>query len=425
MFRKYYIFSERRNFSINNMLSKNNEKTMNDKIKYLQTPCYILDERKLENNFSLLCSEFKKAWGDTFVVGYSFKTNSLPYVLSWMKKQGAYAEVVSETEYLLARKLEFPIDKIILNGPVKGKSAILEVLNGGGIVNLDSFSEIELLTKEKPVDGKVWKVGLRINFDLENECPGETLLGNLPGRFGFNIENNSLHNAIEEIKKLKYVKICGFHGHHSTKTKSLKIFRTICNKLSYVADLFEINCEYIDVGGCIFGDKPGAPSFKDYAEVISNELRKCVRFKDAYLILEPGAGLVASPFSYLTKIVDVKSVRNTLIATSNGSLIHIDPQMHGILFQTKLFSTSDTKKEYQIVAGFTCIEKDRLAELFNAPSLQKDDLIMYYNTGAYSLALAPLFIQYYPTVYVYKDSEFIEVRNKWSVEEYLMKSEVL
>ena len=94
----------------------------------LQTPCYILDENRLMKNFSDLKSAFENAWKNNFIIGYSFKTNSLPYILTWMRSHGSYAEVVSEAEYKLALKTGFSSDKVILNGPVKGENAILEVV---------------------------------------------------------------------------------------------------------------------------------------------------------------------------------------------------------------------------------------------------------------------------------------------------------
>ena len=390
----------------------------------LETPSYILDENKLMKNFKDLKSSFENEWKNNFIIGYSFKTNSLPYVLTWMRSHGAYAEVVSEAEYELALKTGFSSNKVILNGPVKGEHAILEVLEAGGIVNLDSFSEIEILKQIKPKGEKNWKVGLRINFDLEKECPNETMMGLLPGRFGFNIENGSFEKAVNELKNIEYIKIVGLHGHHSTKTKSLKIFKSICKKLGEVSSLLPENCEYVDVGGCLFGDKPGAPTFDEYAKVISDNLSSFEKFRNASLIVEPGASLIASPFSYLCSVVDVKKVFDTNIATTNGSLIHIDPQMHGISFVKNVIanSNSDEKLESQILAGFTCIEKDRLGEIKNSNALKQGDMILFENTGAYSMALSPLFIQYFPAVYVLHDNSFSKVRENWTVDEYIAKN---
>ena len=97
----------------------------------------------------------------------------------------------------------------------------------GAIVNLDNFSEIEhLLLFSSSKRAKI-KVGLRINFDLESYCPNETIPGKEPGRFGFNIENGDLQKAISLLSSIPNVSIVGLQGHHSTRTKSLKIFKTI------------------------------------------------------------------------------------------------------------------------------------------------------------------------------------------------------
>lgn len=392
----------------------------------LRTPCYVLEEEKLSKNYYSLIKAFKDKWDSEVIVGYSFKTNSLPWILTWMKAHNAYAEVVSSDEFELAKKLGFSADKIIINGPVKGFSSILEILNGGGIVNLDSFSEIELIENNKPLTGK-WKVGLRFNFNLEKECPGETIMGEEPGRFGFNIENGSFTEAIRRLEVLDYVSITGLHAHHSTKTKSLKIFNALSNKLVELSRMINHDLEYVDIGGCLFGDKPGAPTFDDYAETVINVLAKGEFIRNAKIVIEPGASIIASPMSYICSVLDIKEVSGKRILTTNGSLIHIDPQMHGIKFLKDVVRTSNKDKQLikeQILAGFTCIEKDRLGVFENEKELSVDDKVLFYNTGAYSMTLSPLFISYYPDVYIKNDDEYTNVRRKWTVENFLQNNEV-
>ena len=67
----------------------------------LETPCFIIDEERLRNNYDSLNKAFCSSWGRNFQIGYSFKTNSFPWILLWMREHGVYAEVVSETEALL------------------------------------------------------------------------------------------------------------------------------------------------------------------------------------------------------------------------------------------------------------------------------------------------------------------------------------
>jgi diaminopimelate decarboxylase len=389
--------------------------------KSLVTPCYILDKNKLDNNYDELFSAFTSRW-EKFIVGYSFKTNSLPWILKYMKSKGAYAEVVSETEYKLAMKLGFEKDKVVINGPYKGFDALRDTLEDGAIVNLDSFHEIEWIKNNKPLKSKVWNVGIRINFNLEEVCNGETIMGMEPGRFGFNIENGSFQRAIEELDSLPYVRVVGIHGHHSTKTKSLNVFKVICNKIVEVCKDIKDNIEYIDVGGCIFGDKPGAPSFKEYADTICDILENNFDKNKVTLILEPGAALIASPFKYLCKVIDSKDVLGKRIVTTDGSAIHIDPQMHEIKFFQQCFGSGKLMEKSQIISGFTCIEKDRMAIVNNENELNIDDYILFHNTGAYSMALSPLFIQYYPAVYAMVNGGILMIRKPWTVDEYLMNS---
>ncbi|MEG0297771.1 MAG: hypothetical protein RR620_13705, partial [Clostridium sp.] len=60
--------------------------TIKESYKNLKTPCYILDEGKLEKNYYDLKNSFTAAWSEKFIIGYSFKTNSLPWVLNWIKE---------------------------------------------------------------------------------------------------------------------------------------------------------------------------------------------------------------------------------------------------------------------------------------------------------------------------------------------------
>ena len=72
----------------------------------------------------------------------------------------------------------------------------------------------------------------------------------------------------------------------------------------------------------------------------------------------------------------------------------------------------------QIVAGFTCMERDRLFEIQNGEELQPGDRIVYHKVGAYTMCLSPLFIKWLPDVYV-RDGESINiVRNRWIASDY-------
>lgn len=402
----------------------NTDTDVKNDIRQLQTPCYILDVEHLDKNADLLLEKFKNSWKGKVIAGYSVKTNSLPWIITHLKKKGFYAEVVSEQEFKLAKYLGFRDDEIILNGPVKSGELLVEALNGGSIVNLDNESEIDYLERNLDKAKRAWKVGLRYNFLLEKECPGETIVGSEYSRFGFCVENGDFGKVVGRIEKISGIEVIGLHGHNSTKSKSLSIFKAIVSKASWLINEYNIHADYVDVGGGFFGDKPGAPTFDEYANAMTETFDGN---PDTTLIIEPGASIISSPISYLCQVKNVKSVNDKIFATVDGSRIHIDPMMHGIQFGKKVYESTDKENEVlltQELCGFTCIETDRLGKINDANKLQVGDRIQFMNCGSYSMTLAPLFISYYPTVYALEDGNYRIIRQAWDETDFMRKCEV-
>ena len=105
----------------------------------MQTPYYVLHKELLDEGIEKLKAAISKFWPNS-LIGYSFKTNSLPWIIQYMKEQGCYAEVVSEDEYELAEYMGY--EKIVYNGPVKGKESFRRACEAGHIINLDAKREI-------------------------------------------------------------------------------------------------------------------------------------------------------------------------------------------------------------------------------------------------------------------------------------------
>ena len=79
----------------------------------------------------------------------------------------------------------------------------------------------------------------------------------------------------------------------------------------------------------------------------------------------------------------------------------------------------------QIICGYTCMENDRLLAIRDNNELLVGDKLLFNKVGSYTMCLSPLFIEYFPIVYLENDkSEFICVREKWTVDEYMQKSTI-
>ena len=383
----------------------------------LNTPCFVVNKQILDGGISLLTSSLEKYWNN-YIVGYSFKTNSLPWLVNYVKQKGFYAEVVSDDEYSLARLMNYEDDKVIYNGPIKSRETFLQAMNFGCIVNVDTKREIEWL-KELP-KGKNYKVGVRINFDIESACPTESACGDEGGRFGFCYENGEFKNAVDVIQAMENVSVCGIHLHCSSKTRSLNIYKAIAQMACKIKEEFDVNFEYIDIGGGFFGGMDNRPKFPDYLKLVSEILSKAYNPTETMIIVEPGMSLIGPAIDFVTSVIDVKDTTYNRFVVTDGSRTNVDPLMtKSAYFDEIIYQSHDrAEMEKQVICGFTCMEHDRLFVLKNGKELMVDDKIVYHKVGAYTMCLSPLFIKYFPNVLLNDNGKLTVIRDKWDAKAY-------
>lgn len=389
------------------------------RLEEFKTPCFLIDEKALKANVldfqDALQSNFEK-----YIIGYSYKTNSLPYIIKKVKELGCYAEVVSDTEYALALEIGYEKEHIIFNGPIKGEKVFKDAILSGSIVNIDSQRELRWL-EECDKTGQNIKVGLRVNFNLNRILPGETSAKDEGARFGFNYETGQLKAAIEKISHMQNVKIAGLHMHTSTQSHSQSIYRELTRKACEIAKEYSLSLDYLDVGGSFFGGGDSGEQYRKYVAVIAEVLKEH-QMLDICLIVEPGASIIADPISFLTQVIDVKTTDVNRFVVTNGSRVNIDPFMRKERYVYEIISSSNECIEEQVVCGYTCMENDRLMKINGAKELREDDYILYKIVGSYTMCFNPLFIEYFPNVYVIsEDGENRLVREKWTVKEYCQK----
>ncbi len=387
----------------------------------IETPCFVLELKTLDQGVQSLKQALNEYWPNS-VVGYSVKTNSLPWLLDYFKSQAFHAEVVSSDEYQLARAIGFQPSRIVYNGLLKSKATFIEALNSGCLVNIDSYREIEWLADAEPIDGTPYQVGVRINFDLEAKCPGQTTMGFQGSRFGFYYENGELKKAIDDISRLPHVNLVGVHCHFSSKTRSLDIYRSIAQMCCQTQEAYKLDLSYVDIGGGFYGGLPDKPTFSDYLRCVSETLAQSFDRKRTKLVIEPGTSLVSAPFKYVSSVIDVKWTAAGVFVVTDGTRMDVDPLMRKTGHFYKVLRASQKERQrvkLQVVCGLTCIEDDRLLDLTDEELLSVGDRIVYDKVGAYTQCLAPLFINYFPAVYLSDGAQYRIIREKISAADYL------
>ena len=384
------------------------------------TPAFVIDE----NALGALVTRFQRAlethWPNS-IMSYSVKTNSLPWLLCYMRERGIWAEVVSDSEYGLARALGFGTDRIVYNGPVKSRAQLRSALSGGSLTNLDSGREVRWaaeLAGERP-DLDI-RVGLRVNWDLERLCPGESTVGDAASRFGFDFENGDLGRAVAELTEAG-AKVAGLHLHRNYRTSSPKVFKASAGVAAEIISALGLELDWLDVGGGFFGSLKDTKLFDQYISSIRSTLTDVVDPRRTRLVIEPGGSVVAAPIELHAQVLDVKDVGRQRFVITDTSRVDLDPLFRKQApFDIHSETAAQRTHPEQLISGFTCMEDDRLMVITDHPTLGEGDRIIFRRVGAYTMAYGSSFIEYPPAVYRRDDDgKLTLIRPPASVADYL------
>ncbi|MGM9846272.1 MAG: hypothetical protein ACI30K_08635 [Muribaculaceae bacterium] len=389
------------------------------------TPFYIMDGNKYRENIRSFLAAFHRRY-KRVIAGYSFKTNYVPALCQIAKNEGCYAEVVSEMEFMLAKKLGF--DNIIFNGPIKRPDILSEALDCGAIVNLDSEYEIYTVIsyKQKHPHNDI-KVGLRININLTDDKGNSTIQCGLRfGRFGF--PDDILERNIHRLRQAG-IKIISLHGHTSSSDRAVLNYKVITRHMLDTCQKYQLSdLQYFNIGGGYFGAAPngmdliGRPRYDDYANCVINEIENNSWFikHKPFIVIEPGTSVVSNVFSYITKVYQNKHIGNANFVIVDGTVFDIKPTMHQYNLPHQVFRANNYRDSYVCdVVGSTCMEKDVLLKDISLPRLDTGDYILFDGVGAYTICLTPTFINFLAPILAKVDDEYIEIRRRQHLDDVI------
>lgn len=399
------------------MINKNiiNELT----VKY-KTPFYIFEQKAFEDNYKHLLNAFRNVYPN-YQIAYSYKTNYTPFICKCVKDLGGYAEVVSDMEYKLAKRLGYSNQNIIYNGPCKGP-LLKEHILSGGIFNIDSEEEAHLIiriAKENPLINI--RAGIRVNSDIG---------ANYISRFGIELGGESFDRIVSLLKQCQNIQLSGVHCHIS-RARGLEAWKKRIDNLLYAADrYFDDIPDYINVGSGMFGEMDESlatqfgnniPSYKDYAEVVGGTMAEHYRNQEKKPILfsEPGTTVVAKYLSLITKVIQTKIIGGKRFATVDSSYYNTGE----ICLMKKLpyyvIEGNSSREEQSInhientdIMGYTCLEQDCIYRDLEH-NVSVGDIIVFGNVGGYSIVSKPPFIQPNCRVLCYtRENEVIEIKRE-------------
>lgn len=363
---------------------------------------YICNTDLFEENIEEFLNSFKSYYPNTSL-GYSYKTNYLPHICKKADQLGAYAEIVSEMELEIVKKLKIKSENVIYNGPNKTFDSIKYCLLGESKINIDNISELDIITSlANQYHNKNFKIGIRINFDLGDD---------FFSRFGFDVNSHDFGLALNKIAKCDNLKINGLHYHSTRPDKSIKSYINRLDNMIKIKKKYPIfnDIEYIDIGGGFFGKMDQniknqfneiIPTFEEYGKAIASRMREEFPNQDIELILEPGVAMTVNVLDYVVKVKNIKSINGQLIATVSGSFFQVKPTKHSKNLTLQIYSNTPKPKQKKLnykIAGYTCLESDFLHYNY-VGFLSEGDYLLFKNVGAYTIVFNPPFIKLAPPI---------------------------
>ncbi|MCW2277106.1 alanine racemase [Heliophilum fasciatum] len=404
----------------------NNRMLQSVQKKYNKTPFYLFDEQGFINNYNEMLDAFRAIY-TKYQISYSYKTNYTPYICNLVKRLGGHAEVVSDMEYELARKLGYPEEQIVFNGPVKG-ARLEEHLENGGIINIDNYDEAKRICDYATLHiAHQYKVGLRINLDVS---------GVFISRFGFEPESEELHKTTQLLKDHPNIQLVGLHCHIS-RARGIEAWRKRVEIMLKATEKYIDGVpEYISLGSGMFGKMPEAleaqfgsniPTYKDYAKAvikpIADHYSHIPEEKKPILYTEPGTTIVARYISFVTKILNIKTIRGRNMATVDGSYLNVGEICTLKNLPVIVKESGQDRHHYDAIdiMGFTCLEQDCIYKDYSG-ELAVGDILTFENVGGYSIVSKPQFIKpNSPMFSVNKEYEVKEIMREETFDDVFSK----
>ncbi len=412
------------------------------------SPVYVTSLNAIAERISI----YKKSLENYFInhsIFYAMKANYAEMILQHIKETGAGVDIVSIGEWRAARHAGFSPQKICFAGVGKKEVEWIEAIEGGiGFINVEHLSELQdilnYLSTHKLKLSSLPILSLRLNPCVEVKTHPHLKTGALDSKFGIlfehfvnwiNIIQQDFSTQQDFANWLSPLK--GIHVHVGSQLMENKIFSLVIDKVLECAHfMFEKNMlpMHLDLGGGLGvpyeGVDPNGDDIKKHIELFStilvNNIKKYEALQDKWgkkcenlnVSFEPGRSVVASSTVFITKVLYTKHnsaehhfcyVDGAMNDFPRPSLYNAQHQCEVINFQE--IEKLETQFHWKIV-GPVCESGDFLSSDALLPNLKKNDVIAFFEAGAYCRSMANNYnLRKLPSEIFIKDGRIIKIIN--------------
>lgn len=350
----------------------------------LGTPFYLYSQSGLERGFRA----FDEAFGSfPHLTCFAVKANSNLAVLGLFRRLGAGFDIVSGGELLRALRAGADPGRIVFSGVGKSSEEIdLALAHDILQFNVESEAELRLLDARALTAGRVARISLRVNPDVDAGTHPYIATGLRESKFGVPIDDAPA--LCRRARRSRRLEVAGMGFHIGSQITSLSPIVDALVRLREAALGLRgmgFDLRHLDLGGGLgirYKDET-PPTPEAYARAVLGIVGDA-GFK---LLLEPGRVLVGNAGALITRVLRTKrngGRRFIVVDAAMNDLIR--PSLYGAFHAIRPVSRRGGTGMVADVVGPVCETGDFLARDREVPRLREGDLIAVMSAGAYAFA---------------------------------------
>jgi diaminopimelate decarboxylase len=351
-------------------------------INRFQSSFYFYDLDQFEAHLK----QIKSVLHPEIKVWYATKANPLSEILRILNKNGFGADVASMGELQQARHAGFGPNNLIATGPAKSRNYLASLMQAEvRAIVIESLNQLKDLNEVCAKLGRRQDVLLRVQLEWDTQLKS-VLGGSAITPFGLGVDDWKS----ADLSQFKNLNVIGLHcfqwGNILDVSQLQKLWTATietCQKLSIE---MRFNLDVIDLGGGL-GISYSDDRELNFPQVHDILLTLKQRYQLKTIWLELGRFSVGKFGSYLTRIVDIKTVRGKNLIVTEGGINHMArPALVGESFPCEAFLNQDKEMKTYAVHGPLCTALDFLGEFALPVGLKPGDWLRFNRAGAYGFS---------------------------------------
>lgn len=352
------------------------------------TPLYVYSRHVLETNWRAFDQAFG---GHPHQICFAVKANSNIAVLNVLARLGSGFDIVSRGELERVLAAGGLPEKIVFSGVGKLESELERALMVGiGSFNIESSAELERLAQVAGRLGRIARIAVRVNPDIDARTHPYISTGMKENKFG--VDKEVALELLRKAARLPQIEVVGIACHIGSQLTELAPFLEAFDHLQSLRDRLMqegIVVRHLDLGGGLginypHGIKPPSPS--EYGAAILGRLSPNDSIS---LWLEPGRAIAAEAGILVTRVEYVKNTLDKRFAIVDAAMNDL---LRPALYQAQhpiipvCRDTEVATLPYDVV-GPVCETGDFFAKNY-ALALKPQDLLAITQVGAYGFCMS-------------------------------------